>query len=243
MKLLITLPCYNEELILKKNVGTVLDHAGKNLSAYDWRILIVDNASDDKTYEIAKELSEKNPKIDIAQCPQKGRGMALRTVWQNYPGHDIYTYMDIDLATGLEHFTELLERINEGYNVAVGSRYIAGANAQRSFKRKFMSKVYNLLLKSFLHVNFKDAQCGFKAFDSKVISDILPKTSDDGWFWDTEFMILAERNGYKLLEIPVSWKEVRDEIRVSKVSPFAEAVKQLKNIRLMKTRLNRNQLS
>ncbi len=236
-RLLITLPCFNEEQVLEKNVGTIFNYAQKELGDYDWTILIIDNASMDKTFEIAKKLNQQNPKILIVQYIKKGRGAALKNIWQTHSGYDIYSYMDIDLATDLSHFSDLIRKLDGGYNIAVGSRYVSGANAQRSFRRKFMSKVYNLLLKLFLKVDFKDAQCGFKAFDSKSIINILPQTFDSGWFWDTEFMILAERGGYKIIEIPVAWKEVRDEIRESKVSPFAEAFKQLKNIRLMRARL------
>ena len=237
-KLLITLPCFNEEQVLEKNIKTILDYAQKELNDYDWTILVIDNASSDKTFEIAKKLNQQNPKILITQYLQKGRGAALKNMWQANSGYDIYSYMDIDLATDISHFSDLIRKI-DGYNITVGSRYVSGANAQRSFKRKFMSKVYNLLLKLFLKVDFKDAQCGFKAFDKKSIINILPKTFDSGWFWDTEFMILAERSGYKIIEIPVAWREVRDEIRESKVSPLAEAFKQLKNIRTMKTRLKK----
>lgn len=239
-KLLITLPCFNEEQVLEKNVNTIFNYAQKGLSDYDWSILVIDNASSDKTFEIAKKLNQQNPKILIAQYLKKGRGAALKNVWQANNCYDIYSYMDIDLATDLNHFTDLISKLDEGYNIAVGSRYVPGAKAQRSFRRKFMSKVYNLLLKLFLKVDFKDAQCGFKAFDKKSIINILPKTFDSGWFWDTEFMILAERSGYKIIEIPVVWKEVRDEIRESKVSPLAEAFKQLRNIRLMRARLKDN---
>ncbi len=236
-KLLITLPCFNEEQVLEKNIKTIFDYAQKELNDYDWTILVIDNASSDKTFEIAKKLNQQNPKIIIAQYLHKGRGAALKNIWQANSGYDIYSYMDIDLATDLRHFSDLIRKVDSGYNIAVGSRYVPGANAQRSFKRKFMSKVYNLLLKLFLKVDFKDAQCGFKAFDKKSIINILPKTFDSGWFWDTEFMILAERSGYKIIEIPVAWREVRDEIRESKVSPLAEAFKQLKNIRMMRARL------
>lgn len=236
-KLLITLPCFDEERVLEKNANVVLSYAQKELGNYNWSILIIDNASDDGTFEIAQKLSQQNSKIFITQCLVKGRGAALKQAWQNNSGYDIYSYMDIDLATDLNQFSGLIKKIDEGFDVAVGSRYIPGARAQRSFKRKFMSKVYNLLIKLFLGVNFKDAQCGFKVFSAKSISDILPQTLDSGWFWDTEFMILAERKGYKMAEIPVDWREIRDEIRKSKVSLFAESLKQLKNILSMRARL------
>ncbi len=238
------MPCFNEEQVLEKNVNTIFNYAQKELSDYDWSILVIDNASSDKTFEIAKKLNQQNPKILIAQYLKKGRGAALKNTWLANGGYDLYSYMDIDLATDLNHFSDLIRKVDiGGYNIAVGSRYVPGANAQRSFKRKFMSKVYNLLLKLFLKVDFKDAQCCFKAFDSKSIINILPRTFDSGWFWDTEFMILAERGGYQIIEIPVAWREVRDEIRESKVSPLAEAFKQVGNIYDLRKRLSKQKSS
>jgi hypothetical protein len=100
-----------------------------------------------------------------------------------------------------------------------------------------MSLVYNILIRAILRVDFMDAQCGFKAFSGKLVEEMIPLTSDNGWFWDTELMILAGRKGFKILEVPVSWREVRDELRRSKVSPWVEAVKQLGNIWRMWKRL------
>jgi len=239
-KLLITLPCFNEELILEKSARTVLDYAKEKLGKYNWSVLIIDNTSSDRTFEIANKLAQQNPRVLVGRCMEKGRGAALRSAWQEHNGYDIYSYMDIDLATDLGYFAELSDKIGDGYHIAAGSRYVPGARTERSLKRRFMSKVYNLLLRIFLKVNFKDAQCGFKAFNKEVIAAILPKTFDSGWFWDTEFMVWAERGGYKIIEIPVTWKEVRDELRKSKVSPFTETFRQLKNIFLMRRKLKNN---
>jgi len=186
-------------------------------------------------------LSRKHPQIIVERHLEKGRGSALKHIWLKYDSYDIYAYMDIDLATDLNLFSSLVRKINDGYNLVVGSRYIPGAQAERSLKRRFMSQVYNILLRTILGVTFKDAQCGFKAFDLASIKKILPQTHDTGWFWDTEFMILAEKKGFKTLEMPVAWRETRDEIRKSKVSPFTEVLRQLKNINDMRVRLKTNQ--
>lgn len=235
-KLLITLPCYNEELVLEKNTKTILNYAEKNLLNYDWKVLILDNSSDDNTHHIASGLSQKDARILTDQCFRKGRGAALSMAWQKHRGYDTYAYMDIDLATDIKDFKPLLAKIDDGYHVAVGSRYIPGADIKRSPKREFLSRVYNVLLKLFFNVKFRDAQCGFKAYDGQTVADIIPRVEDTGWFWDTESMILAQRKGYKIAEIPVKWQEVRDEIRESKVSPFVEVVRQLVNIYLLKKR-------
>ena len=236
-KLLITIPCYNEELILHKSVLAILHYAQERLKSYDWKLMILDNASTDATWRLAQELKSAYGHIELAQCLHKGRGAAIRTVWQETPGYDIYSYMDSDLATDLKDFKRLVDEVGKKYYIVVGSRYIRGSRIRRSVRREFLSRIYNMLLKAVLKVDFRDAQCGFKAFSAQIVKNIVPLTEDNGWFWDTELMILARRKGYKILEIPVAWEEVRDELRTSKVSPIAETIRQLKNIYMLKKRM------
>jgi len=132
-----------------------------------------------------------------------------------------------------------VDKVKEGFDFVTGSRYIKGSDVERNFKRRTLSLIYNILIRIILRVNFKDAQCGFKAMSKRLVSEVIPKTTDNGWFWDTELMILAGRSGFKILEVPVSWREVRDELRRSKVSPWTEAVRQLGNIYRMWKRMKR----
>ncbi len=237
-KLLITIPCYNEELVIEKNTITIMEYAKTFLSNFDWRILIIDNNSKDQTLDIAKFLEIKYPnKILIFEEKTPGRGIAVRNAWLKHKDFDIYSYMDADLATDIVDFKYLVIKVNEGYDLVTGSRYINESDIERNFTREVMSRVYNFILQIFLKVSFKDAQCGFKAMSAKMVKELFPKTEDNGWFWDTELMILAVRGGYKVLEVPVSWKEKRDELRRSKVSPFSEALRQLKNIWKMQKKL------
>ncbi|MCR4334670.1 MAG: glycosyltransferase [Patescibacteria group bacterium] len=238
IKLLITIPCHNEEIVLEKNVFTIIEYAKNNLTSFSWNILIVDNNSDDKTWDIAQSLKQKYPFILIDQIPEPGRGIAMRKAWARKPDFDVYTYMDADLATDLKDFSFIISKIVEGYDLVTGSRYIKFANAKRSFKRKLLSKVYNILLQVVLGVNFKDAQCGFKAMSKKMVHELIPQTIDNGWFWDTELMIMACRGGYKVLEVPVTWHEVRDELRASKVSVWSEVLRNLKNIYKMRKKIS-----
>lgn len=238
-KVLITIPCYNEEIVLEKTVFTVLEHAKAHLKEYDWTILILDNNSNDRTPKIAGELSRKNTSITALHVSDPGRGVALRKAWGEKSDYDIYAYMDADLATDLKDFPFIISKVDEGYDLVTGSRYVPYADAKRSFKRKLLSKIYNFLLKVFLKVDFKDAQCGFKAMSKKITRELIPETRDDGWFWDTELMILAMRRGYRVLEVPVTWREVRDELRQSKVSVWTEAVRNLQKIWQMRKRLRK----
>lgn len=240
-KLLITLPCYNEEVVLEQTLATVKRYAEEHFTnRYDWQILILDNASVDQTRVIAERWRVNFPQLVITdQVTTPGRGVALRESWLRHPGYDIYSYMDADLATDLKDFGTLINKVDQGYDLVTGSRYLAAAEVRRTWQRLFLSRVYNRLLQMVLRVNFSDAQCGFKAFSRRLVTELIPLTSDNGWFWDTELMILACRRGYQVLEIPVSWREVRDELRSSKVSPWTEVRRQLKNIYLMRRRLQR----
>lgn len=242
-KLLITIPCYNEELVLSKNLNQIYNYAAENLADFDWRILIIDNASSDSTWQIAQAEKTKRPeKILLGQEFISGRGVALRSAWAKFPDFDVYCYMDADLATDLKDFRALTTKVREGFDLVTGSRYLKDSDIIRDPKREFLSRIYNWLLKTVLKVNFKDAQCGFKAFSRKLVVELIPLTEDAGWFWDTELMIMAVRRGYKVLEVPVSWREIRDEIRHSTVSHWTEVRRQLKNIYLTRRRFKKNNI-
>jgi glycosyltransferase involved in cell wall biosynthesis len=230
-KILITLPTYNEEKILKENTLRVYDFCQKNLSDFDWKILIADNGSVDKTVEIAEELSKNYPKISYFHLEEAGRGRALKKAWSEYEA-DIYTYMDIDLATDLNYFKDLIKAIAfEGYELATGSRLKKGASVRRSFLREISSRFYNFLLRIFFKgYKIKDSQCGFKAISKKIKEEILPYIKNNGWFFDTELLIISFYKKFKIKEIPVNWQENRYLKRKSKVKIFSDALNNLKEI-------------
>lgn len=240
MKLLITIPCYNEEIVLEKTVFSVTQYAQDHLGEYEWKLLILDNNSYDATLKIAYELQKADARILVDEVKTPGRGAALRESWGRHLDFDIYSYMDADLATDTKDFAFIVSKVKEGTDIVVGSRYIPYANVKRNFLRKLLSHSYNFLLKVVLKVGFKDAQCGFKAMSKKLVHHVVPKTLDSGWFWDTELMIIATHSGYSLLEVPVTWREVRDELRRSTVSVWSEVARNLKNIWVMKKRLAEN---
>jgi glycosyltransferase involved in cell wall biosynthesis len=240
-KLLITIPCYNEELVIEKNAALVYAYAAEHLSQFDWRLFILDNNSRDGTWAIAQKIQLKDPaRIVIGQVSIPGRGAALRIAWSDRPEYDLYAYVDADLSTDMKDFAFVINKVAEGHDLVTGSRYLPNSETKRDFMRKVLSKTYNLLLKLVLRVNFRDAQCGFKAMSNRVIRDLFPLTVDNGWFWDTELMIYASRMNHKVLEVPVSWREARDELRKSTVAVYTEVFRNLRNIYVMHQRLRRN---
>ena len=205
----IVIPVLNEAHVLEKSVRTVRDFLQRNL-AYRSHIVIVDNGSTDGTQKVAQELSDKFAEVRFLHLLQRGRGRALRHAWLQSKS-DIVCYMDVDLSTDLRHLPELLGAIaNEGYDIAIGSRLMKGANTKRSLKREVISRIYNIIVKSVLATRFSDAQCGFKAVSRKAVEHIVPQIEDQSWFFDTEMLVLAEKQGYRVKDVPVLWIEDDD---------------------------------
>lgn len=209
MKVILTLPVYNEEKILANSATTLVNYFRANLNNHDWQIIIADNGSTDKTLEISKELKNRYPEVCFFSISGKGRGLALREVWQNTDA-DIYAYCDIDLATGIQHFPALINSIAEGADIAVGSRYTEGSVTNRQQKRLIISKVYIWLVKNIFKTKITDFQCGFKAIGKSAKNILLPLTKNNEWFFDTELILLGKERNLKINEVPVTWQENKE---------------------------------
>jgi len=205
----VTVPVYNEEKVLAESVRKLHAYLTANLP-FHFVITIADNASTDATFAIARRIEAELPRVRAVHLDRKGRGLALRHVW-GATAADVVAYMDADLSTGLEAFLPLIAPLVSGHcDVATGSRLLPGANVVRGPKREIISRAYNVLLRMFLAARFSDAQCGFKAGRSEVIRALLPDVQDDAWFFDTELLLLAQRRGLRICEIPVTWVEDPD---------------------------------
>lgn len=201
----IVIPAYNEEKDLPRSVAVLWDFLNEHLP-YQWQIVIADNGSTDKTLAVAQALSQQYPQVAYVHLDQKGRGRALRRAWLGSRA-DAVSYMDVDLSTKLDAFPNLIKALDEGYGVAIGSRLMRGSKVRRSLKREITSRGYNLLIKIMFWPSFSDAQCGFKAVRRDVVQDIVPLTRDNAWFFDTELLLLAQKRGYRIKEVPVEWVE------------------------------------
>jgi len=201
----IVIPVYNEEGELASSVLTLASYCEKNLHDFVWSITIADNASTDRTHRIARQLAQKNPKIRAIHLDKKGRGRAVKYVWQKHLS-DINAYMDVDLSTDLAHFPPLVRSLTRGYDIAIGTRNVPGARVYgRTLLRTCTSRMYIFLIKLFFRVHFSDAQCGFKAVSRKVVRDVIPRIRDNEWFFDTELLVFAEKTGFRIFEEPVTW--------------------------------------
>ena len=225
----IVLPVFNEAHMLEQSVTKLHKYLASNLP-YKWRIVIADNGSTDGTAAIARRLAERYPDIRLLQLPEKGRGRALKQSWMSSRA-DILAYMDIDLSTNLDGFKPMIAPLITGdAGLATGSRLMKQSRTTRGFKREFISRCYNRIIRTTMKTKFVDAQCGFKALRRDVAQKLLPHIKDTAWFFDTELLVKAEYNGYKIHEEPVEWIEDTDS-RVDVVKTATEDIKGLSRVR------------
>ena len=207
----VVLPVLNEERALPDTVSTLRDFMSSRLSEYDWRIVIADNGSTDGTRDIDMRLDEEVSEVHYTRLEKRGRGRALRETWLA-SGSDVVSYMDIDLSADLGAFPELVAAVGSGeFDVAIGSRLMRGSRVTgRSASREIFARSYSLLFRTMFLAGFRDAQCGFKALSRRAADALLPLVRDNGWFFDTELLLLAQEAGYRIKELPVSWTDDPD---------------------------------
>jgi glycosyltransferase involved in cell wall biosynthesis len=205
----IVIPVYNEEAALEASVRRLHGYLTERFPL-TWLVTIADNASRDHTWAIACRLAMELDGVQAVHLAEKGRGRALRAAWSASTAL-VAAYMDVDLSTDLDALLPLVAPLVSGHSdVAIGTRLAHGSRVVRGHKREFISRTYNLILKVTLHNGFSDAQCGFKAVRADVARALLPLVEDDGWFFDTELLALAEHNGLRLHEVPVDWIDDAD---------------------------------
>ena len=220
----VVIPVHNEEVALAPAVERLTRHlAGL---PWQWRVTIADNASTDGTALVAHRIAATHDHVRVVTLVEKGRGRALKQVWQA-SGADVVAYMDVDLSTDLNALLPLVAPLLSGHSdLAVGTRLTRGSRVIRGPKRELVSRSYNTILHSALRTRFSDAQCGFKAVRREVADVLLPLVEDDAWFFDTELLVIAERAGLRIHEVPVDWVDDPD----SRVDLVRTAVDDLRGI-------------
>jgi glycosyltransferase involved in cell wall biosynthesis len=202
----IVIPVYNEQSALEASVRMLHGYLSRGFP-FSWQITIVDNASTDGTLRVARRLMYELPEVGAMHLRTTGRGVALRTAWTASES-DVLAYMDADLSTDLSGLPPLVAPLLAGHSdLAIGTRLHRGARVTRSRKRELISRAYNRLLRIALRAAFSDAQCGFKAIRAEAAHELIPLVADDEWFFDTELLVLAQRRGLRIHEVPVDWIE------------------------------------
>jgi len=221
----IVIPAYNERATLEGSLLYLHAFLSRGFP-FTWQITIADNASTDGTLALARRLSYLFANVEAIHVPAKGRGRALREAWAASRA-SVLCYMDVDLSTDLAALLPLVAPLISGHSdLAIGTRRHRGARVQRSAKRELISRAYNRLLRLVLRARFSDAQCGFKAIRREVARELLPLVADQQWFFDTELLVLAQRRGLRIHEVPVDWVEDPD----SRVDISATALEDLRGV-------------
>jgi putative flippase GtrA len=221
----VTIPVYNEERDLGPCVRRLHAYLTRNFP-YRFQITVADNASTDATLAVALALSRQLDAVRVVHLDEKGRGRALRTAWGRSSAM-VLAYMDVDLSTDLAALLPLVAPLISGHSqLAIGTRLGRGARIVRGTKREFISRCYNLIVRGTLGAGFSDAQCGFKAIRRDAAVELLPFVEDTGWFFDTELLVLAERAGLRIHEVPVDWIDDPD----SRVDIVSTAIADLKGL-------------
>ena len=221
----LVVPVRDEERGLSRSIRR-LDAYLHDRFPFRTRITIADNGSTDRTWPEALALEADLELVRAVRLDRPGRGGALRSIWSRSDAA-VLGYMDVDLSTDLNALLPLLAPLLSGHSdVAIGTRLATGARVIRGPRREIISRCYNLLLHASLGTHFSDAQCGFKAIRADTARALLPLTADAGWFFDTELLVLAERAGLRIHEVPVDWIDDTD----SRVNVIGTAVADLRGI-------------
>ena len=221
----VTIPVYNEEVDLQPAVERLHAHLSVHFP-YPFVITVADNASTDDTPAVAAALAERFAEVRHVRLELKGRGRALSSAWLASDA-EVLAYLDVDMSTDLNAMLPLVAPLITGHSdVAIGSRLSRHSRVVRGTKREVISRCYNLLLRGTLLTRFSDAQCGFKAIRADVGRTLLPLVEDTGWFFDTELLVLAERSGLRIHEVPVDWVDDPD----SRVDLLATAIADLRGV-------------
>ena len=221
----IVVPVKDEERDLAPSVRRLCSYLREQFP-FSARVTIADNGSTDRTWAVATALSRELPGVTAIHMEKPGRGRALRAIWSASDAQ-VLAYMDVDLSTDLNALLPLVAPLLSGHSdIAIGTRLAHGSRVIRGPRREVISRSYNLLLRASLGAEFTDAQCGFKAIRRDQAQVLLPLTEDTGWFFDTELLVLGERAGLRIHEIPVDWIDDTD----SRVDVVATALADLRGI-------------
>ena len=215
----VVIPCLNEVKVIRDSLEKTLACFDAN-PQYQWRVIVADNGSTDGTSEVVRQMETEDPRVKALVLAIRGRGLALKEAWTTSTA-DVVSYMDADLSTDLVHLPKLIEMVVSGKcEVAIGTRLARGSKTKRSLKREITSRGYVAMIRAtFPRLKITDAQCGFKALSRRAVNEIVPLIENRMWFFDTEMLILAQRKGLKIRELPVHWVEDPDtKVKIMKTA-------------------------
>ncbi|MCC6231485.1 MAG: glycosyltransferase [Verrucomicrobiales bacterium] len=226
----LVIPVLNEERQLPWSIWRLRESL-RRIDGYDWDLVVVDNGSTDRTWEVAESLQARGEARALS-IGRRGRGGALREAWSMATG-EILAYMDVDLSTDLVHVRDLVQPLRAGTaDVVAGSRLSPGSRVVRGWRRECLSRVFNQMARVLTGSRVRDHQCGFKALTRLAWLDLAPCIEDRAWFFDTELLVHAQRRGWRILEMPVHWVDDPD----SRVRIFSTAWQEFRGLWRLRAR-------
>jgi glycosyltransferase involved in cell wall biosynthesis len=201
----IIIPAYNESRRIVPTLNKVLTHLAEQ--GWDAELIVVNDGSRDDTAEIVRRFVEKNPMMRLVENPaNRGKGYSVRNGMLNARG-DVLLFSDADLSSPIEEAAKLFEAIENGADLAIGSRWmdVELQTERQPLYRQFFGRLFNLMLRVVLGLKYKDTQCGFKAFSAHAARTIFPLQTIERWSFDPELIFLAQKCGFKVVEVPVQW--------------------------------------
>ncbi len=198
------IPVYNDRIALEKAIPRSIDVLDAITGSFE--LIVAEDGSSDGSAELVREWEGRDPRVQLLHSDVRlGRGKALNRAFSAAKGR-IVCYYDVDLATDMQHLPELIDSIRQGNDIATGSRLMQGSDAVRTAERSIASRGYNTLVRLFLSSSLLDHQCGFKAFRRDRLLGLLPSVASEHWFWDTEVLVRAQKQGFRIREFPVRWR-------------------------------------
>ncbi|MDR1101112.1 MAG: glycosyltransferase [Clostridiales bacterium] len=236
MKISVIIPAYNEEKIIDANLRAMASFLGENFDCFE--LLLVNDGSVDRTYEIAQAVAASNPNVRVISClGHLGKGNAVREGIMRSTG-DLIVFTDADLAYPPQYIPYCVRAL-EQCNIAIGSRYLSGVNSTEKgssgYKnsRMLASRIFVWFANFVLGLNLTDIQCGIKGFQADVAKEIAENSKIAGFGFDAEFLCIAKEKQYTILEFPVRMCE-NSEIRPSRVRIIRDGLKMFANVLALK---------
>lgn len=200
----VIIPVFNDRSSLEVAVPKSLDLLSRITNSFE--LIVAEDGSADGSADFVRQYQVRDSRIHLLHSDERlGRGKALNRAIRDAKGV-IVCYYDVDLATDMQHLPELINAIRDGADISTGSRLLPESDIVRTEGREIASRGYNFLVRVMLGSRLFDHQCGFKAFNKARIISVLPKIQSNHWFWDTELLVRAQREGYNVREFPVRWR-------------------------------------
>lgn len=205
MQYSIVIPAYNESRRIVPTLNKVLTYLAEQ--GWDAELIVVNDGSRDDTAGIVRRFVEKNSMMKLVENPgNRGKGYSVRAGMLN-AGGDVVLFSDADLSSPIEEAAKLFQAIANGADVAIGSRWMKTElqTERQPLYRQLFGRLFNVMLRVVLGLKYKDTQCGFKAFTSRAARAIFPLQTIERWSFDPELIFLAQKQGFKVVEVPVQW--------------------------------------